>query len=99
MTNKVRFLKQQERSSCPVYVIFGASKNWGSHYAQAKRKPQFLSIYIKGMTPPNFFETHEHELLHKALNDVRTSKSDGNWSGDNEHWAIEKVLWAEDDWL
>lgn len=63
-----------------------------------KNKPQFISIYIKGMTPSIFYEVVEHEWLHKLLNENRVIDT-LNWGINKEHWIIEKILQSHDDWI
>jgi len=93
-----RVLREDEKHKCPMYIVFGKSRNWGRHFLYIKNKPQFISIYVKGMTPNNFYETIEHEWLHKLLNDNRVI-SKLNWGIDKEHWIIEKILQSHDDWI
>jgi len=93
-----RVLREDRKNNCPMYVIFGKTRNWGRYFNSINNKPQFISIYIKNITPNNFYEVIEHEWLHKLL--VDTMKSDKtNWGIDKEHWVIEKILQSHDDWL
>lgn len=92
-----RIIKEDKKGKCPVTIVFGKSRFWGSYYHSTKKKPAtFIAMFIKDVTPRVFDELLEHEMLHQVLYMVKENK---RWTMHQEHWLIDKVLQAREEWI
>ncbi len=99
---KTRIIKEDKKQRCPVTVAFGSSRFWGSFYEEGKKdkkKPAtFIVMFVKDITPKIFDEYLEHEMLHQGIYMVRKTNKK-KWTKHQEHWAIDRILQAREDWF
>ena len=95
---KVREIKDIEKTKCPINFIFGSSRYWGSYYYETKSRPvTFIQLFCKGMTPAIMAETLDHEYFHYCLAKIK-KEIKKRWNSIQEHWVIDRMIYAGHDW-
>lgn len=92
-----RDIIEDEKHKCPIRIIYGNSKNWGSAYFEELELTPYIAVFVKNMTCRNFFDTLDHELFHYHLDKLRKDEKK-KWNINQEHYIIDKLLNYQEDW-
>lgn len=97
---KTRIIKKDTGHKCPVTIAFGNSRFWGSFYEDKDKHPAtFIAMFVKDITPRIFNEFLEHEMIHQCFYEIKKMQGKRSWNKHQEHWAIDKLLQAREDWI
>ena len=95
---RTRHIKEIDKNKCPISIVYGNSKYWGSTYDEYQETAPYIAIFVKGLTPHNFWDTINHELYHYHLFKIKREDK-AYWTMKQEHWVIDVLLYMDDDWL